>query len=204
MNEVLKIENLHKFYLVPNGEKLHVLKGINLSIKGGTSVGIFGVCGSGKSTLLHLLGSLDTPTKGKIYYNSTLLNQFNDEQLSELRNSHFGFILQFHYLIGELTVLENTFLPFFIKTDKKAKKLYYDSIVTEFYANLHSKNYDAAALLLETYSKKFPALKSRKSDILAAKTGDSIKKGDFTKARELNNQSNTNKNKKIKFEGVLS
>jgi tetratricopeptide (TPR) repeat protein len=92
------------------------------------------------------------------------------------------------------------YLEPFIKTDKKAKKLYYDSIVTQFYANLHSKNYDKANSLIDSYSKQFPALKNLKSEILAAKTGEAIKKGDFTKARELSDNSTSIKSKKIKFE----
>ncbi len=132
---VLKCENLHKYYPLPNEGELKVLRGIDLNIKSEQSLGIIGVSGSGKSTLLHVLGSLDSPTSGKVYYGDMEMNNMSDDRLSSLRNTHFGFIFQFHYLISELTVIENVMLPYFIKTNKEnteyAKKLLSDVGVYE-------------------------------------------------------------------------
>ncbi len=89
------------------------------------------------------------------------------------------------------------YLEPFIKTDKKAKKLYYDSIVTEFYAHLHSKRYKSADSLLSSYVKQFPSLEKYRKSIAIAKIDEATKKGDFTRAREL---SKDVKSKKYKFE----
>ena len=120
MNEIiLKCENLHKYFPLPAEGELKVLRGLDLEIVSQSSTGIIGVSGSGKSTLLHILGSLDSPTKGKIFYEEKEMNKMSDEKLSNLRNAHFGFIFQFHYLISELTVIENVMLPYFIKTNRQ-------------------------------------------------------------------------------------
>ena len=109
MNELLKIENLSKSYL--NGEnKIQVLDNISLSINHSDMVAITGKSGSGKSTLLHLLGLLDTPDTGKIYFqNSEIFN--TDKNVEKFRNKHIGFVFQFHYLMADFTALENAALP---------------------------------------------------------------------------------------------
>lgn len=111
-------ENIHKYY----GD-VEVLKGVNLHIKKGEIVAIVGPSGAGKTTLLQILGTLDQPkkqTEFKFTVNQTSLKNLSDNQLSEFRNKHIGFIFQFHQLLPEFTALENVCIPAFIA--KKSKK----------------------------------------------------------------------------------
>lgn len=104
------VQGLHKKF--HNGEKtLHILKGIDLEIYKGSSLGIAGASGAGKSTLLHIIGTLDKPTEGKIYYKGEELTARNEEALSEFRNKKLGFVFQFHHLLPEFTALENVLFP---------------------------------------------------------------------------------------------
>lgn len=115
MNEqvILKAVNVIKVYLVGN-EELVVLKGINLEVAKGDTIGIFGPSGSGKSTLLHILGTLDRPTSGYIEMMGRDLGGLSDRELSAMRNRMIGFVFQFHYLIPELNLLENVATPLLI------------------------------------------------------------------------------------------
>ncbi len=88
-----------------------VLKGISLEINDGDFVSIVGRSGSGKSTLLYIMSSLDNASSGKIFYNQIDLVQMNQKEIHELRNTKIGFVFQFHYLLPELTVLENVLMP---------------------------------------------------------------------------------------------
>lgn len=110
MNEILVAENIEKVYYLKN-EIINVLKGIDLRIEQGKFVIIFGPSGSGKSTLLNILGGLDHPTKGKVWFNNLDLFTNDDESLSRIRNRYIGFVFQFHHLLPEFNVLENTMLP---------------------------------------------------------------------------------------------
>lgn len=115
-----------------NGSRLEILKGIDIGIKQGDAVCIMGASGAGKSTLLHILGTLDKPTLGKVYYNGEDLTRKNEDQLAEFRNQKMGFVFQFHHLLPELTAIENVSLPARIGGDSrdvaldKAKKLLVD------------------------------------------------------------------------------
>jgi len=119
--------NLWKSYNETD-EKLEILKGVNLRIERGETIGITGESGSGKSTLLHLLGLLDNPDSGKIYFQDEPLDP-NDRKADKFRNQHLGFVFQFHYLLPDFTALENIALPNFYLTGKmknsriKAEKL---------------------------------------------------------------------------------
>ena len=88
-----------------------VLKGISLEIKDGELVSIVGRSGSGKSTLLYIMSSLDNGSAGKILYDNVDLMTMTQKNIHELRNSSIGFVFQFHYLLPELTVLENVLMP---------------------------------------------------------------------------------------------
>lgn len=87
-----------------------VLHGIDVKIENGEFVSISGKSGSGKSTLLYILSSLDNPTQGDILIDGANIAQLDDEALHDFRNRHVGFIFQFHYLLPELTALENVLL----------------------------------------------------------------------------------------------
>lgn len=107
---MIEAKNIHKSY--NNGNKaLAVLKGINLSIEKGKFVAITGPSGAGKSTLLHILGGLDTPSEGTVFFDGKDFNKLFDAQLCKIRNSKIGFVFQFYHLLSEFTVLENVFMP---------------------------------------------------------------------------------------------
>lgn len=113
-NYVLDAQNVSKTYL-DGGKSTDVLHGLNLQISKGESVAIIGSSGSGKSTLLHVLGGLDTPTKGDVWINGTKLRGLNETQLGDLRNQHLGFVYQFHHLLPEFTALENVSMPLLMR-----------------------------------------------------------------------------------------
>ena len=93
-----------------------VLKGVNLSVRKGEFVSIVGQSGSGKSTLLHLLGTLDSPDDGEIYFGGKQINTLPAARRDWLRNHFIGFIFQFYHLLPELTALENVLSPMMIRT----------------------------------------------------------------------------------------
>ena len=90
---------------------VHAVQDVSLSFEKGSFVAITGPSGSGKSTLLHMLGGLEYPTSGKVYYQDTDLFAYNDNQLSVLRRRRFGFVFQSYNLVKELTGYENMLLP---------------------------------------------------------------------------------------------
>lgn len=110
MSEILLAEGIHKTYYLKN-EVIHVLRGVDLVVKRGSFVVIYGPSGSGKSTLLNILGSLDKPTSGRVIFDSCVLFNHSDAELSQIRNKKIGFVFQFHYLLPEFTALENIALP---------------------------------------------------------------------------------------------
>ncbi len=109
-NLLLKAENIHKTY-TGKAEPVHVLKGVDITIKRDDLTAIVGSSGSGKSTLLHILGGLDRPDKGTIHFRNTDLSGMDDETLARFRNRNIGFVFQFHHLLPEFTALENVFMP---------------------------------------------------------------------------------------------
>jgi lipoprotein-releasing system ATP-binding protein len=114
---MIKAENIHKYY----GE-LEVLKGVDLHIEKSEIVAIVGPSGAGKTTLLQILGTLDKPTScDTLLINKTNIKQLNDRALSKFRNTHIGFIFQFHQLLPEFTALENVCIPGFIANRSKTK-----------------------------------------------------------------------------------
>ncbi len=94
-----------------SGKVIEVLKGIDLTVLPGEMLAIEGASGAGKSTLLHILGALDHPTEGKVYFQDLDLFQQNSGALAEFRNRRIGFVFQFHHLLPEFTAIENVLLP---------------------------------------------------------------------------------------------
>jgi len=91
-----------------------VLRGVDLNVFPGEFLSVVGNSGSGKSTLLHLLGILDKPDQGRIYFDGQRIDNLPSEQRDRLRNQTFGFIFQFYHLLPELTALENVLTPMMI------------------------------------------------------------------------------------------
>lgn len=112
------LENITKSFRVGD-QDLQVLKGINLVIEQGEFTAIMGTSGSGKSTLMNLLGCLDVPTSGRYVLAGRDVTKLNDDELSELRNEHIGFVFQSFYLLPYATVLENVLLPTLYREKKK-------------------------------------------------------------------------------------
>lgn len=90
---------------------LDILKGVNLNIFEGEALCIVGASGAGKSTLLHILGTLDKPTLGKVFFEGVDLTRKSSAELAKFRSQTMGFVFQFHHLLPEMTALENVLLP---------------------------------------------------------------------------------------------
>jgi len=112
MSEViLKAENIYKSFKTVKKVRLDILKGISLEIEQKKITVIVGASGAGKSTLLHLLGALDRPDSGEVFYENKNIFKLSDERLAKFRNRNIGFIFQFHHLLPEFTALENVAIP---------------------------------------------------------------------------------------------
>lgn len=113
---ILEVQNITKNYKTGTTE-LEVLKGISFIIQQGEAICLLGSSGAGKSTLLQILGTLDRPTAGKVFYMGEDVFSMNDETLAQFRNKKMGFVFQFHHLIQEMNALENIMLPALIAGD---------------------------------------------------------------------------------------
>ncbi len=98
-----------------------VLNEISFTISSGDALSIVGPSGSGKSTLLNILGTLDLPTSGIVQIKGKHIQDFNEKQLSEIRNNNIGFIFQLHHLLPQLTLIENVLVPTIPQKDKSLK-----------------------------------------------------------------------------------
>ena len=96
---------------VDAGREIWVLRALDLEVTAGEEIAIVGQSGVGKSTLLHVLGSLESPTAGTIYFEEQDLFAMDERHLAEFRNSRLGFIFQFHYLLADFSALENAMMP---------------------------------------------------------------------------------------------
>jgi lipoprotein-releasing system ATP-binding protein len=106
----IQVNNLNKTF-VKDGNKIEVLKDLDITIGRGQSLAILGVSGAGKSTLIHILGTLDHPTSGVVLFDDINVFEWDKNKLSEFRNKTIGFVFQFHNLLPEFTGLENTMMP---------------------------------------------------------------------------------------------
>ena len=103
---MIKAENIHKSF-----GTLEVLKGVSLEVNRGEVVSIVGQSGAGKTTLLQILGTLSAMDSGSLRIDGAEVSAMNDNQLSDFRNRHIGFVFQFHHLLPEFSALENVMLP---------------------------------------------------------------------------------------------
>ncbi len=105
-NLIVRVEGLHKHYRMGT-EDLHVLRGVDLSVAQGEWLGVLGSSGSGKSTLLHLIGGLDKPDEGSVYFQNDNVYAIGGSRRDYFRNQHVGFVFQFYHLLPELNVVDN-------------------------------------------------------------------------------------------------
>ena len=111
MSEILlSARGLKKTYVMGK-RSLEVLRGVDVEIARGDFVALRGASGTGKSTLLHLIGGLDTPNAGEIYFSGQNVSHFSEGELTRFRNRRVGFVFQAYHLLPELTALENVCLP---------------------------------------------------------------------------------------------
>jgi lipoprotein-releasing system ATP-binding protein len=126
---MLKAVNLIKSFETEKKVKLEILKSVSLEIEPEKISVIIGASGAGKSTLLHLLGGLDRPDSGEVFFDNNNIFTLSDDKLAKFRNRNIGFVFQFHHLLPEFTALENTAIPQMIngvsltKASAKAKEL---------------------------------------------------------------------------------
>ena len=110
MAALIDIRDLYKIYN-PGENEVRALDGVSLQVQNGEFVAIIGHSGSGKSTLMNMLGCLDMPTSGEYYLDGKDVSKLSDDELSEIRNRHIGFIFQGFNLIPSLDAVENVELP---------------------------------------------------------------------------------------------
>ncbi|MDE6317989.1 MAG: ABC transporter ATP-binding protein [Muribaculaceae bacterium] len=113
---MIRAVDIHKSF-----DRLEVLKGIDLTVGDGEIVAIVGPSGAGKTTLLQMLGTLDSPDRGHVYYDDTDIYTLRDKQLAAFRGKNIGFVFQFHQLLPEFNVLENVAMPALIAGQKRSE-----------------------------------------------------------------------------------
>lgn len=121
-NILYKLENVNKTYYL-NKIAVNALQGISLDIYTKTSLAFIGPSGSGKSTMLHILGTVDQPTEGKLFFKDEDVSRLNDGQLSNIRAKEIGFIFQNFNLVPILNVFENIEYPLRIRDVKLTREI---------------------------------------------------------------------------------
>ncbi|MDQ3265493.1 MAG: ABC transporter ATP-binding protein [Myxococcota bacterium] len=121
---LVEIRNVFKSYYL-HGKRIDVLRGVSLDIQPGEMLSLIGASGAGKSTFLHVLGTLDAPAAGQIFFNGRDVLAMNDAEVAEFRNRSIGFVFQSHYLLPEFSALENVAMPALIQRQDKTASLQY-------------------------------------------------------------------------------
>ncbi len=119
---IIRLSNLHKAYHTGR-RQLVLFDGLYLNVEEGEMLAIVGESGAGKSTLLHIMGALDEPSSGDVYYGSIQVNQLTRRQAAQFRNREIGYVWQFHYLLPEFTAIENVAMPLLARGENKARAL---------------------------------------------------------------------------------
>lgn len=124
----LEVVDVYKSYFL-NGKRIDVLRNVSVQIQQGELVSLIGASGSGKSTFLHVVGTLDLPATGKMFFRGKSVFDMNDGEVADFRNRSIGFVFQSHYLLPEFTAAENVAMPALIArqdakpTLKRAREL---------------------------------------------------------------------------------
>ncbi|MCS6991050.1 MAG: ABC transporter ATP-binding protein [Chitinophagales bacterium] len=121
---MIRVNNLHKYY-----GNLHIIRGVSFQVHDAEILSIVGPSGAGKSTLLHIMGTLEPPSQGEVWYDEVNPARMPPAQLAAFRNTHIGFVFQFHHLLPEFSALENVCIPGWIagrnnsEVEHKAREL---------------------------------------------------------------------------------
>ena len=127
MENIITIKKIVKSYGMGEGI-VHALDGVNLEIAAGELVAVVGASGSGKSTLLHMIGGMDSPTAGSVFFNGKDISKYSKKQKAKYRCENVGIVFQNFKLIEELNVRENIIMPVLIAR-KKVDEEYYNALV---------------------------------------------------------------------------
>ncbi len=117
---MIRIKGLNKSFSTVNGQ-LHVLRDVALDIEVGQRIAVVGSSGAGKTTLMHIMGGLDHPSSGEVYFEEKNLFALKGSELDAFRNHTIGFVFQFHQLLPEFTALENVMMPLLISGQSRAE-----------------------------------------------------------------------------------
>jgi lipoprotein-releasing system ATP-binding protein len=116
---IVQIDTLSKSYPAMAGRRIEILKGIELTLADGDSLAVVGASGIGKSTLLQILGTLDRPDSGRMFFRGIDVFKLNHDRLAKFRNQSVGFVFQFHHLLAEFTAIENVMMPVLISGEHR-------------------------------------------------------------------------------------
>ncbi|MBK7903640.1 MAG: lipoprotein-releasing ABC transporter ATP-binding protein LolD [Proteobacteria bacterium] len=117
---ILACDGVHKHF-EEAGQRLEVLRGVELQVRAGETLAIIGASGSGKTTLLQILGGLDLPTRGTVRLMGLAFAELSDAARGDLRNRALGFVYQFHHLLPEFSALENVAMPLLVRRTSAAE-----------------------------------------------------------------------------------
>jgi len=121
---IIELNKVSKHYKIPGQDNSReVLNEVSMNIETGDSIAIVGPSGSGKSTLLNIIGTLDRPSSGSVFFDEKDLLSYDDNHLAEIRNGKIGFVFQMHHLLPQLTLLENVLVPVIPHKDKSERKV---------------------------------------------------------------------------------
>jgi lipoprotein-releasing system ATP-binding protein len=130
MKPLLTIDDVHKDFRKKD-QLIQILKGVSLQILPGESLAIIGPSGAGKSTLLNIMGTLEPPSKGRVFFNEKDVFQMDERGLNAIRNLEIGFVFQFHHLLFEFNAQENVSIPAMIAGQDKRESADRASIILE-------------------------------------------------------------------------
>lgn len=118
--QALRIEGLRKAFR-SGATELVLFENLSFAVGRGEMLAIVGQSGAGKSTLLHILGALERPSAGSVYFGEQSLNSLSDDQAADFRNRKIGYVWQFHYLLPEFTAVENVAMPLLMRGVAKSE-----------------------------------------------------------------------------------